>query len=524
MNTTVLIAALDASIHNFIRTCLEEQHANVIWAKDGRNALRALEEHSADLIVTTADLGDISGFDFCRMARANPHAAGAVVVFVSKAADAADRIRALDAGAGDYLLIGMDPAEVRARLRSALRWAQLQKDLERQNQLLYQLHQFSLRLNAMERLEDTLRMTLICSMSLTNSGRAFIMLPNPTNDRLAVACVEGTGNLDIMGDKVKIGAPISGVVFKRNDAQVVNDTSKITLETASDLALFGMPPLVSVPISSDAGCLGVLNVTDKRLELVYTSKDIRILRCVGATAGVAIESQRRRSHMDHVRDAALVGLASLAESRDLETGDHLERLRVYAVRIAEELRKTDKYGRIIDQRYLDALSRAVPMHDIGKVGIPDQILLKPGKLTDAEFEIMKTHSVVGASVLRSMIERTGHDSFLDMACDIARHHHERYDGSGYPEGLAGEAIPLAARITAVADVYDALANDRVYRKAWPHERVLEYIREGSGGQFDPDIAQVVVDLGNEFRRIKPSAQSAEGRITKPEQLMIGASV
>ena len=185
--------------------------------------------------------------------------------------------------------------------------------------------------------------------------------------------------------------------------------------------------------------------------------------------------------------ATIYALAKLAEQRDNETGRHLERVSEYCRVLAEGLREDGCYCETITDEWIDVLVRSAPLHDIGKVGIPDAILLKPGKLTPDEWEVMKRHSTIGADTLRSVIGSATHQPFLQMSLEIAWCHHEKWDGSGYPRGLRGVDIPLAARILAMADVYDALTNERPYKRAWSHDEALRWIAQGSGSHFDPRL-------------------------------------
>ena len=198
------------------------------------------------------------------------------------------------------------------------------------------------------------------------------------------------------------------------------------------------------------------------------------------------------------RDIAVFALAKLAESRDPETGEHLERMRDYCQMLAEHLGREGPYVEQIDERFLEDLYRSSPMHDIGKVGIPDAVLLKPGRLTEFEFEIMKRHSEIGAHALEEALHHSDCGNFLQMAIDTARHHHERFNGTGYPYGLAGQNIPLAARIVAVADVFDALTSDRVYKRAVDPLLAKAMIEEESGGHFDPAIVGALQARFEEF--------------------------
>ena len=173
------------------------------------------------------------------------------------------------------------------------------------------------------------------------------------------------------------------------------------------------------------------------------------------------------------QEAIIFGLAKLAEFRDRDTGFHLERIRGYSKILAEELSRLPKFRREINDKFIDTLYRTAPLHDIGKVGIPDQILLKRGKLTEEEYEIIKSHTTIGYQTLSSIRRQYGEMDFLNMGIDITYCHHERWDGNGYPRGLKNNEIPLSAKIVSIADVYDALTTDRVYKRAYSHEKSLK---------------------------------------------------
>jgi putative two-component system response regulator len=199
--------------------------------------------------------------------------------------------------------------------------------------------------------------------------------------------------------------------------------------------------------------------------------------------------------------ATIFALAKLAEHRDCDTGAHLERVRNYCRLLAEQLYHDSSYSSQLSDEFVQCIQFASPLHDIGKVAIPDSILLKPGKLSDEEFEMMKKHTVVGAETLQVVSNEYTGNIFIGMGIEIALYHHERWDGNGYPNGLAGGNIPLSARITALADFYDALCSDRCYRKAFDHDSVKTMILEGDGTHFDPEVVKAFIILEDEFRRI-----------------------
>ncbi|HEY2146308.1 MAG TPA: HD domain-containing phosphohydrolase [Pirellulales bacterium] len=216
-----------------------------------------------------------------------------------------------------------------------------------------------------------------------------------------------------------------------------------------------------------------------------------------------------------LQDVAVFTLARMAESRDSETGAHLLRLREYAQILAEDLAQRGPYVEKIDEEFLCDLYRSSPLHDIGKVGISDELLLRAGPLTRDEFEVMKRHTVIGANILNDAVMQLAAGGFLAMGATIARSHHERWDGTGYLAGLVGEEIPLAARIVSVADVYDALTSERPYKSAWDPEAAKEAIEAGSGSQFDP----AVVDS---FRRRFDSFLAVQRQHGDPPSIVTGA--
>jgi len=216
----------------------------------------------------------------------------------------------------------------------------------------------------------------------------------------------------------------------------------------------------------------------------------------------------------------IFALAKLAESRDPETGAHLERVRSYCRSLATHLQSFPEFHESVDDEYIELLYQTSPLHDIGKVAIPDAILLKPGKLTASEFEIMKSHALRGAETLDAALREFPNARFLSMARDIALSHHEKYDGSGYPRGLIGDQIPLCGRIMALADVYDALTSKRVYKDAFPHNRARGIIVNDAGTHFDPFIVDAFLELEAEFVQIRERLDDRNAAPTCPEPMHV----
>ncbi|WP_298013500.1 HD domain-containing phosphohydrolase [uncultured Aquabacterium sp.] len=214
------------------------------------------------------------------------------------------------------------------------------------------------------------------------------------------------------------------------------------------------------------------------------------------------EVVRRTRSLSLAQDVAIMSLTSLAETRDADTGNHIRRTQNYVRALARKLSSHPRYAAELNSARVELIFKAAPLHDIGKVAIPDRVLLKRGKLEPDEFEIMKRHAVLGRDAIAQAASLLGSDApFLEVAQQIAHAHHEKWDGSGYPQGLRGDAIPLPARLMAVADVYDALISRRVYKDAMPHEQALEILRLSAGRHFDPDVVQAFLDIEDTIHTI-----------------------
>lgn len=234
-----------------------------------------------------------------------------------------------------------------------------------------------------------------------------------------------------------------------------------------------------------------------------------------------MEVSRRTEEVMAIQDVTILAMASLAETRDTDTGNHIRRTQFYVKALAESLRTHPRFAATLTEHYIQMLFKSAPLHDIGKVGIPDRILLKPGRFEPEEFEIMKTHTTLGRDAIEHAEKQLGMKvKFLSMAKEIAYSHQEKWDGSGYPQGLAGEAIPLSARLMALADVYDAMISNRVYKAGMPHEKAVGIIIEGRGTHFDPDVVDAFIGLQNQFQVIaKRFADSDDDMAHKTAQIL-----
>lgn len=218
-------------------------------------------------------------------------------------------------------------------------------------------------------------------------------------------------------------------------------------------------------------------------------------------------------------------MASLAETRDSDTGNHIRRTQFYVKALAEKLKQHPRFTEFLTDYNIKMLFKSAPLHDIGKVGIPDSILLKAGPLEAHEFEIMKTHTTLGRNAIEHAEQSLGtRVEFLSMAKEIAYSHQEKWDGSGYPEGLSGDSIPIPARLMAVADVYDALISRRVYKEAMSHEAAIEVILEGRGQHFDPDMVDALIEIQDEFRSIARRYVDSDNDLRKKAAFLEHSSI
>jgi len=285
-------------------------------------------------------------------------------------------------------------------------------------------------------------------------------------------------------------------VFRRQEPRIINDyqdyfAQKPSSELTAMLLEEGIRSSMAYPLVVNGIGIGAL-IFASSTPNAYNGDLLAKARILANILAVAVE---KTILVDDLILASITGLAKLVEAKDSETGLHLQRIQNYSKIIAEQLSTTSKYQRVIDEQFIEDIYKFSPLHDIGKVGIADGILLKPAKLTEEEFAVMKRHTVIGAEVLKkssnNLLRRGRH--FFDMAIQIALGHHEKYDGTGYPYGLAGEAIPLSARIVSLADVFDALTSKRVYKQPIDIDVSFKMVADESGSHFDPDIVQAMLD-------------------------------
>ncbi len=315
-------------------------------------------------------------------------------------------------------------------------------------------------------------------------------LPVPDIIVQAAGLVDGLGMSLcklLKADLVSFDIPVLTMI----EAETADQVQRVFLDGASD---YVVKPVL--PVALEARLQAQLKLHQQHARLVDQSHHLQAL--------VA----ERTEEVARMHDATILAMASLAETRDSDTCNHIRRTQSMVEALARQLQQHPRFcGELTDDN-IALLYRAAPLHDLGKVRIPDAILLKPDRLTAEEYEIMKLHTVYGRDAIIDVEQHLGaSNNFLRYAREIAYSHQEKWDGSGYPQGLAGDAIPMAARLMAVADVYDAMISKRVYKPAFTHETALELIRQGRGEHFDPDVADAMLEIEEEIMAI--SAQFAD---------------
>ena len=507
--TKVLVVDDDPSACSLCRHILQREGYEVSEACDGLDALAQVARCLPDLIVMDAVMPRLDGLECTRRLKADPGTREIPIIMVSARAKAEDIEAGLEAGVDEYITKPFKHKEFILRVRSMARLYRGRAELMRSNEARGEqaramgvLLELSRDLITARSLDTIVERVVEVAAELLCSRRISVMLPDPEGEHLIIAKAVGIDSDLAATIRVPIGGAIAGQVFLTGEAVVVNTPEEAKWNGHHyDSRFFASVPLICQALGATDHVVGVLNVTERAGGRPFDPRDLEFADLLCNMAASVIDDFMSRQARDEAHDSVVGALATLAEYRDTDTGKHLDRVTGYALIIAEELQKAQPFGAQIDDQFLRDLRRAMPLHDIGKVAIPDRILLKPGKLTPAETAIMRRHAVAGAATLRSIMTRAPGARFLRVAEQIAYNHHERYDGSGYPRCLRGQDIPLAARIAALADVYDALTTKRPYKEAMSHQRAAQIIREGYGSQFDPAVIEAFCRREADFVRL-----------------------
>ncbi len=523
---SVILVDADSESSARTRKSLQERGHTVLNPPDRTSLAEFAANQNPDVIVIDAGSEESKNVSYTHSLRCMPETYTLPIILLSSRSDGSDVLEGIIAGADDFLTKPLNADEFALRVQ-AIRRRHEELDASNsvrgeQTRVLGAISDFSRLLAAAGTIDEIVEHTLDATAGLLCRENVTILRPTPDGDSLAIAGKLGAANntneqVDVPANGSAIGRLLSG-----QDAFLTttgDESSQDFCDAERDLLC--RTPSVSVPLCGPGHAVGVLVVAATGYDHAVSALDLVYMDLIGNMAGAAIQDALSRQETEDAQASIVIALATLAEYRDADTGLHLDRVTRYSLLLAEKLRQEGPYCELITDQLVADLERAVVLHDIGKVAIPDRILLKPGKLTTEEFNVMKTHTTTGARTIGRLVRRTPGVSFLLAAQEIAHSHHEWINGCGYPQGLAGDDIPLVARITTVADVYDAITTRRPYKEPMSHEKAAEIIYNSSGTQFDVHIVEAFSACEGEFRSLAyeladEDAQAGEQVTVSPE--------
>ena len=509
----VLIIEDEPELRFVINAHLRAAGFDVLEAGDAATGLELATVKCPDLVIMDIGLPGMDGVEATRALRRDCRTSDIPVIMLTGRTGAEDVVRGLEAGADEYLAKPFDMTELLARVRTVHRLARTRKDLDKLNshleaevdaktKRLQLLYHFMRDLNQSKSRDDILDLIIRCVERVTSASRISLLLRNGASDALICERAVGIDADTMQRIHVTTAEGIAGQVFRSGKTFSAKAYSHDpNRQTTYAQNAFLSTPLVA-KLETQDGVLGVLNVTDKPDETPFSEEEVECVRSIADGGAIALDNDTRRMQLQQSVRVLLQTVGHLAEYRDEETTRHLDRVARMSRILANELARSSSFKSEMSEDFVEFLIQAAPMHDIGKVGIPDDILTKPGALTDEEFQIMKTHTEIGRRVLSQALDPTRPVPLLQMCIDIVHGHHERFDGTGYPRRVAGKDTPLAARIIALVDAYDAITSKRRYKKAKSHEQAVEIIKGDSGTHFDPAIVEVFLRCHTQFDDVR----------------------
>jgi len=387
------------------------------------------------------------------------------------------------------LFIGYRLSRITTKKMKATAIAELQEPVAETGNLLEERLMMNEAINIIENLSETISSSLGMNelageivkhtSTVLNVEICALLLLDENTDILSIIASTGIADESINSIRIKNGKEISGLVAKFNEIKVINNLAIQASSYQLKYETCYKHTLVSIPLSIKNKVIGVLNVSNRKTGKPFSPVDVEILKIIALESAVALQNFKliKEQHQDYIN--TIIALASAIDARDPYTYQHSNNVTKYAVRIAKEMKLPSKM--IEDIKYASLL------HDVGKIGIRDDVLMKPGKLTDEEFLQIKNHPIKGEEIIKSL-------PFLKGIGRIMRHHHERFDGKGYPDGIKGKDIELSARILKIADFFDAITTDRPYRKAFSLEEAKNELIKNKGVELDPNLTDCFLEI------------------------------
>jgi putative nucleotidyltransferase with HDIG domain len=465
---------------------LTKSEYNVETASDGRQGIKLLETDRFDLILTDIKMPNINGLDVIRHVRINNKEIPIIVITGHGTLDIA--IDSLRLGAQGFILKPFTPAELRTAVTEALEKTRLLGENIRMRALM-PLFEVSKKIISEVDTKILFKLLVDTTVKETRADRVCLALLDEETGSLRVKEAHGASRDYIDKFENVYSKELSELMFKDMKPVLIFPDAQLPPELEKAIQIEDIAYGVCVPLTTRGKITGLISVCRTSKERPFTSSDVELVTVLSGQATAAIENAYLYEKLQQSYLSMMVALSCVVEARDLYTDKHMKDIAEYSVDIA------NKMGLPEDE--VENIRKAALLHDLGKISIPDHILMKPDKLSEEEIEIIKKHPENGAKIIEPVEP-------LRNAKDIIKHHQECYDGSGYPDGLKGENIPLGARIIAVADSYGAMTTDRPYRKALSIEEAVKELKRCSGTQFDPAIVTIFLSLLKEKGTIKDS--------------------
>jgi response regulator RpfG family c-di-GMP phosphodiesterase len=484
----ILVVDDELTIRKSIEKRLEREGYDVTSTDNAKDALTLFQENSFDTVISDIRMEEMDGLELLKRLQSQRRDVPVIMVTGAPSLDTAQE--SITAGAYDYITKPIEREILTNTVRRAVEKKRLndqikeyQRNLElkvrEQTKTIFAIYKFANQLNSMDSLEDVVNSVVNFVADFMFSKRVSIMLLDEKDEYLTIKGAIGLEEEIVRITRVRKGEAIAGKVLETGKAIIVDDISSVKADSDrySAYKSFMSFPLMQVPLKATNLSLGIINVTNRFGDQPFTKEDLENLDFIADTASVAINNQLKSIEIEKSYFRTMKALATAVEEKDRYTRGHSERVKTYAVEIASRLG--------LSSETISTIEYACVLHDIGKIGIPDAIIHKDQDLTDEEYKQVMEHPAKGENIIRVI-------PFLEPARPIVRHHHERFDGTGYPDRMTGNEIELGARIIAIADTYDAMTTERPYRGPFGKDHAISELKEQKGKQFDPELVDIFV--------------------------------
>jgi len=484
----ILVVDDELTVRKSIQKRLEREGYEVISTDNAKDALQIFQENSFDTVISDIRMEEMDGLELLNRLQSQRRDIPIIMVTGAPSLDTAQE--SIKAGAYDYITKPIEREILTNTVKRALEKKRLndqireyQRNLElkvkEQTKTLFAIYKFANQLNSMDCLEDVVNAVVNFVADFMFSKRVSIMLLDEKGEYLTIKGHTGLDGEIVRKTRIKMGEAIAGKVLETGKAIIVDDIGSMKTESDrySEYKSFMSFPLMQVALKSNHLSLGIINVTNRFGDQPYTKEDLENLDFIAHTASVAINNQLKSIEIEKSYFRTMKALAAAVEAKDRYTRGHSDRVKTYAVELAKRLG--------LPGDTISTIEYACLLHDIGKIGIPDYIIQKDRDLTDEEYRQIMEHPAKGENIIRVI-------PFLEPARPIIRHHHEKFDGTGYPDGIKGKEIELGARVIAIADTYDAMTTDRPYRGPFSKDHTIAVLKEQKGKQFDPELVDMFV--------------------------------